>query len=118
MRWGTRNLTDVGSDPDYRFSLANERTFLAWIRTSLAIIAGGVAVLTLVPEFGPSWSRHAVGILLLLLASVVAGVSFRRWERAELALRTGQSLPPPSLLRIVSGGVAACALLVLVLALL
>jgi hypothetical protein len=31
-------------EPDYRFTFANERTFLAWIRTALALIAGGVAV--------------------------------------------------------------------------
>ncbi len=39
-------------DPDYRFTLANERTFLTWLRTSLALIAAGVAVVQLVPEFG------------------------------------------------------------------
>ena len=39
----------VGEEPDYRFTLANERTFLAWIRTALALIAGGVALVQLVP---------------------------------------------------------------------
>lgn len=33
---------DSGKDPDYRFSLANERTFPAWIRTALAILAGAL----------------------------------------------------------------------------
>ena len=33
---------EEGEEPDYRFTLANERTFLAWLRTALALIAGGV----------------------------------------------------------------------------
>ena len=33
----------AGKTPDYRFTLANERTFLAWIRTALALMAGAVA---------------------------------------------------------------------------
>ena len=33
-----------GHEPDYRFTLANERTFLAWIRTSLGLMAVGLAV--------------------------------------------------------------------------
>ncbi len=112
-------LGDVGQDPDYRFSLANERTFLAWIRTSLALVAGGVAALTLLPEdFGPTWSRDVVGAVLLCLAAAVAVVSLRRWEATERALRTQQPLPPPSLLRVVAAGVAGCALLILLLAVL
>lgn len=39
-----KSVYDVGSEPDPRFTLANERTFLAWIRTVLAVITGGVAV--------------------------------------------------------------------------
>jgi putative membrane protein len=45
------DIRAVGEEPDYRFTLANERTFLAWIRTSLALLAGGVAVVQLVPGF-------------------------------------------------------------------
>src|SRR6476661_4070594 len=55
---------DGGHDPDYRFTLANERTFLSWIRTALALIAGGVAVVQLVPDFGFPGSRRIVGALL------------------------------------------------------
>ena len=32
---------DDGEEPDYRFTLANERTFLAWVRTALGLLAGG-----------------------------------------------------------------------------
>lgn len=53
---------EPGTEPDYRFTLANERTFLAWIRTALALIAGGVAVAQLLPRFrcrgvGTGWRR-------------------------------------------------------------
>ncbi|WP_143342795.1 YidH family protein, partial [Crossiella equi] len=42
-RWPER-VYGVGEEPDPRFTLANERTFLAWIRTSLGLMAAGVAV--------------------------------------------------------------------------
>ena len=33
-----------GQEPDPRFSLANERTFLAWIRTALALAAAAIGL--------------------------------------------------------------------------
>ena len=33
-------------EPDYRFTLANERTFLAWQRTSLGLMAAAVAAVS------------------------------------------------------------------------
>ena len=33
----------VEQEPDYRFTLANERTYLAYLRTSLACYAGGLS---------------------------------------------------------------------------
>ena len=63
-------LREVGTDPDYRFSLANERTFLAWVRTALALLAGGIAVVTVLPDFGPDGSRHLLGLLLMHLPAL------------------------------------------------
>ncbi len=43
-----------GSEPDARFTFANERTFLAWSRTALALVVAGLAVIQLLlsfPEF-------------------------------------------------------------------
>lgn len=84
-------LREVGHDPDYRFSLANERTFLAWIRTAIALIAGGVALANLVPDLRPELLRDALAVLLVVLAVVLAVRSHARWDRAERAIR--QDLP-------------------------
>lgn len=111
-------LRDVGEHPDYRFTLANERTFLAWIRTALALIAGGVAVLTVLPEFGPHGSRRIVGTLLLAFAAAVAAASYRRWETAERSMRLQEPLPPTSVTRMVATGVALVATVVAVLVML
>ena len=107
-----------GSDPDYRFSLANERTFLAWIRTSLGLLAGAVAVLTLLDDVGQPGVRQATGGVLLLLALLVPVLSYRRWSRTERVLRTGGSLPAPTLLRLMTGGLTVVGLLVVALVLL
>jgi len=100
------SVHSVGTEPDYRFSLANERTFLAWIRTALALLAGGIAVVQVVPTFSIGWARHALGIALILLAIVIAATSYARWERRERAMRNAEPLPPSLLPRIVGLGIA------------
>ena len=84
---------DEGTDPDYRFSLANERTFLAWIRTSLALIAAAVAVVQLVPPFGLPGSRTVLGATLAAAGMACAAASYARWSTNEQAMRAGSSLP-------------------------
>lgn len=105
-------LHEVGTEPDYRFTLANERTFLAWIRTALALVGGGVGVVAVLPAFGPRGTRGLLGLILLSLATVLAVGSYRRWENAERALRLGTPLPTTSLTRILAGGVIAVAVAV------
>ncbi|SMF22452.1 YidH family protein [Streptomyces sp. Amel2xC10] len=105
-----------GSTPDYRFSLANERTFLAWLRTALALIGGGFAVDQFLPDLRWGWR---VGLALALLA---AGVlcslrAVNHWMRCERAMRRGEDLPAsrfPALLSIVVA-VVALAMVVVVL---
>jgi putative membrane protein len=106
-RW---RLYEEGEDPDYRWSLANERTFLAWIRTSLALLAGGIAVIQLVPAFGSPGARQGLGIALIVLGTVLAGVAHRRWWRAERAMRHRRQLHGTILVPLLAYGLTAVAL--------
>ena len=101
--------------PDYRFSLANERTFLAWVRTSVALLAGGAALLSVVPGLGPAWLQQVAGGILLLLSTTVSLLAYRRWRDTDRAMREGRPLPAPYLLGIVSVGMVLLALLMLVM---
>jgi len=83
----------VGRTPDYRFSLANERTFLAWIRTGLALIAGGLACAQFLPPLPIQHLREAIAIALLVLGAVVALRAVDHWARTERAMRLGKELP-------------------------
>lgn len=98
-------------EPDYRFTLANERTFLAWIRTSLALLAGGVAVVQLVPQVGSTASRFFVGELLIVLSMLIAATSVRRWHRVQRAMRFGGPLPTTTLPLVLAGGLTLIAVL-------
>lgn len=91
-----RSVFGHGAEPDPRFTLANERTFLAWIRTSLALIAGGVALEALgLPLFGGL--RLAASLVLLALGIALPAGAWRHWARVERAIRKGESLPAPRL---------------------
>lgn len=107
---------EIGTDPDVRFTYANERTFLAWNRTALALIATGLAVTSLLPKFNVPGGRRLVGVPLIALGAVIAIASFRRWLANERAMRTGQSLPPSSLPRILAIGIGVAALVAAIVA--
>jgi inner membrane protein YidH len=95
-----------GSTPDYRFSLANERTFLAWIRTGLALVGGGLAVAGFLPPLRIPHLREALAVVLMLLGGAVAVRAVDRWSRTEQAMRLGRPLPPsrfPAVLAITVG---------------
>ncbi len=101
-----------GQEPDYRFTLANERTFLAWVRTSLALAAGGLGVVSLLPDLLGS---ELLGILLLGLSVATAASAYRRWARNERAMRLGQPLPHSRLPQLMAAGTAFVALVATVL---
>ena len=82
----------VGEEPDPRFSLANERTFLAWVRTALATVAGAVALHALSMP-GNHVIRTTVVILLLVLAVGCTVLAFVRWGQIERSMRLGEALP-------------------------
>ena len=101
-------------EPDYRFTLANERTFLAWIRTSLALIAGGVAVVQFLPAFGIAGVRHALSVVLTAGGGVLAVLAVTRWQRVQAAMRDGRDLPPTRIPAVLGVGIFAITVAVLV----
>jgi inner membrane protein YidH len=116
-QWFDPTTDEIGTPPDYRFSLANERTFLAWIRTGLALIGGGLAIAAFVPRLAWPHAREAMAVALLLLGAAVAVRAVDHWARCERAMRLGRPLPRsrfPALLALVIGA-GAVALLVVVL---
>ncbi|MEU4428370.1 DUF202 domain-containing protein [Actinoplanes sp. NPDC024001] len=110
-RW-PRRVYRVGAEPDPRFTLANERTFLAWLRTSLGLMVAAAAV----KAFGSEGSQWAAG-LLAVLAVVVAAEAFPRWIRNERALRLRAPLPstPVAVVSALATVLAGAAITVLVL---
>ncbi|MGW2855038.1 YidH family protein [Streptomyces sp. NPDC001215] len=116
-RWfAPQEIRQEGRTPDYRFSLANERTFLAWLRTALALIGGGFAVDQFLP--GLRWAWRAGLALGLLTAGVLCALrAINHWVRCERAMRRGEDLPAsrfPALLSI-AVAVVAVAMVVIVL---
>ena len=111
-----QSLHDVGSEPDVRFSYANERTFLAWNRTAMALIATGLAVTSVLPEFSFAGGRRLIGVPLIALGAFLAVASFLRWDANERAMRLGQPLPPSQLPRILAFGVAVASVIAAVVA--
>jgi putative membrane protein len=107
-RGGRTPLHEVGETPDYRFTLANERTFLAWVRTSLGLIAAGVAVAQFVP--GPNALRHAIAFVLVLFGGILAAISYSHWERNERAMRLGERLPYSMVPRLTAAALVLVAL--------
>ncbi|XBS68489.1 DUF202 domain-containing protein [Acerihabitans sp. KWT182] len=91
-----------GKDPDYRFSLANERTFLAWIRTALGFLAGSIALDQLASGFASPLIRSLLAIFLSLGGALLALVALRRWEENEKAMRNDRPLPYTRLLAVIS----------------
>ncbi|WP_082046123.1 DUF202 domain-containing protein [Arthrobacter sp. L77] len=106
-----------GTEPDPRFTLANERTFLAWIRTALALLAGGVAVEAFTTDTFAQPVRTGLAVVLLLLAMVLAVAAGVRWLAVERAMRRQAPLPLSILVPVLAGGGAlvAAAFLVVVL---
>ncbi|MFV0428494.1 MAG: YidH family protein [Arachnia sp.] len=115
--WLTRRLFPGGTEPDPRFSLANERTFLAWIRTSMALLGGGVALEAFAQEALPTQLRHAAALTLLVTSLIVSIYATWRWHRVEAAMRHDRPLPVPGVMLAVAFGliVASALLLVVVL---
>ena len=110
----TLSVTSVpDGEPDARFTLANERTFLAWVRTVLAVLAGAVALHSLeVPD--PEWLRRTLVIVLLAFGAAMMLLAHRRWRSVDRAIRLGEPLPRFTMGAVMTGGVVVMALLLVV----
>src|SRR3954454_11114801 len=107
-RWfDPQEVREVGSTPDYRFSLANERTFLAWIRTALALLGGGLAVAGFLPDLHVPHLRTVLAVALMVLGAAVAIPGVDHWTRCEAAIRQDRPLPPSRFPAILALTVAA-----------
>jgi putative membrane protein len=128
MSWSTRLASllpraierdDGGTEPDPRFTFANERTFLAWSRTALALVVGGLGIVQLLPPFPrvPA-GRHLLGLPLIALGAVLATTAYVEWVRSQRALRRGDPLPKsvlPWILAATVTGIAIIAAVVLLI---
>ncbi|HMP09487.1 DUF202 domain-containing protein [Hydrogenophaga sp.] len=99
-----------GREPDYRFSLANERTFLAWIRTALAVLAGGVLLEQFSGHLANPTAAKGVATVLIGVAALIAGFAYARWKSMESAMRHDAPLPSSPAIPAISVGLALAAL--------
>jgi putative membrane protein len=109
----TDDSREVGREPDARFTLANERTFLAWNRTALALIGGGLAAGQLL-DLQSRLARLVVAIPPIALGLAVALTSLRRWHENQRALRLDQPLPDSGMPRLLAAGVSIVGIVVIV----
>jgi putative membrane protein len=110
-------LLPGGTEPDPRFTLANERTFLAWIRTSLALLAGGIAIEAFTSDLFLAPVRKGLAVLLLLLGMLLSSGAAVRWIRVERSMRNNTPLPMPLMVPLLAaaGALAAAVVLIFVL---
>jgi len=92
MSWQPRWRSE-GQEPDYRFTLANERTFLAWIRTALSLLAGGVVLVQFATRLSPRAVVVALACGLAVLAALLCVMAYVRWRGNEIAMRHARALP-------------------------
>ena len=102
-------------DPEVQFQLANERTYLAWLRTALALVASGVAAARLLAGQTFRWAWETVGVLLILAGVVTAALARRRWRAMNEAIRRGEPLPAPGLAILIAAVIVLCGLIIIAL---
>lgn len=110
-----QHWNQVGKEPDYRFSLANERTFLAWIRTALALLAGSILLEQFASQLQPRGLLATLSIALSVLATWICGSAYSRWKANQIAMRQGDRLPQGRMIIVVTQAVAFVAGLCLLL---
>lgn len=107
-----------GEEPDYRFSLANERTFLAWIRTAMAVLAAGVVLDQFSVRLQPRLFIAVLASALCALAAVLCGLAYQRWKGNETAMRHKRPLPFSTSLIVLAGSILVAAVMLAMIVLL
>ncbi len=112
-------MGDSDEGPDYRTALAAERTYLAYIRTSLALLAAGVAVVGVFPDAGYTGVRRVVGVILVVIGILIGATSRQRWAVIQRAINEGRPIPEsrieiPTVLGLVAAGILALVLVLVV----
>ncbi len=100
------SISETDIEPDYRFTLANERTFLAWQRTSLGLLAAAVAVVQFMPELTVPGLRHLLGVSIGVLAILTAVAGLHRWVQVDRAMRCDEPLPRVAVAPYLTAGLA------------
>jgi putative membrane protein len=111
-------ISQIGEAPDYRFSLANERTFLAWIRTALGFLAAGVGLDQLAPELATPLVREIMSLLLCIFSGGIALYGYLRWLNNEKAMRLKQDFVYTRSLKTISVAMVLIAAAVIVMVIL
>ena len=100
------------TEPDPRFTLANERTFLAWNRTALALVVAGLGIVQLLPPFpGVPWGRPVLGVPLIVLGAGVSVTSLVEWQRTQTAMRRGTPIPRSVLPQVLAATITGVAVM-------
>ncbi|BAU94458.1 inner membrane protein yidH [Corynebacterium suranareeae] len=110
-----RSVFPDGEEPDPRFTLANERTFLAWTRTSLAFLAGGIAFEAFQISGLSDTVRSAVAVFIIAVGMFIAAGAAVRWMNVERAMRKKKPLPVPAIIPFLSIAALVASAVVIVL---
>jgi putative membrane protein len=119
MAAGDEGAPVTETEPDARYTFANERTFLAWTRTALAFILAGLGIVQLLPPFpGVPWGRHLLGIPLIAIGAAIPVVGYWQWQDNQKALRRGEPIRKSPLPRLLAAAICALAIVTAVVLLL
>ena len=102
--------TESDAEPDPRFTLANERTFLAWMRTGLALLAAAVALSQFATDLDPAWLREACAVALGVLATASCAGGLHRWAATQRDMRAGRPLHSGPLPAVLAAGLVVVGL--------
>lgn len=115
--WVVSKVLAHGEEPDPRFTLANERTFLAWIRTALAFLAGGIALEAFAADVFADPYRTVISVLTIAVGLLISLGAAARWLNVERSMRRRRPLPMPLIIPLLSfaSAVAMAAVILMVL---